>query len=206
MKILRHICFSILLFPFVFIAVGFLLGSIASAESQQYDRSVSVTATVSKYEYESGIDTDGTPYSYYNIFVNYTFEDKEYTDVLLSDCSIYMKEGKTIDIMVDPGNPYAPLSEDPSSKLIGPTICVIAGVVMAIIIVPHTISSAREQAILFNPSAPKPFRNKKRFFWLLIPLTIMAIFTLLGIYSSIYFIIGTIISFYLTVVLWEIIC
>lgn len=199
MNLLKRICFSILLFPIVFIAIGLLLLLTSYSDYNNYKMATDVTGIVTKCQYDTWYDTDDMPHSGYDIYIDYTYNGKSYSNVYLKSESTSIKLGKEISFKIHPDNPDKPFSSNPFTTIIIGAVVTIIGFIMSIEIIPHSISSPE-----FVEDFSGESKSKKRYLFALIPIIPIIVFLLLGINISPLFHIGTIAFSYLTVVFLEI--
>ena len=198
MNFLKRICFSILLFPIVFLVIGLLLLLTSYSDYNNYKMATEVTGIVTKCQYDSWYDSDDMPQSGYDIYIDYTYNGKNYSNIYWKSISSSIKLGKEVSFKIHPDNPDKPFSDNPFMTIIFGAIFTIFGFIMSIKIIPHSI---------FEPEPIEKFsstsKNKKRYLFALIPIVPIIVFLLLGINSSPLFHVGTIAFSYLTVVLLE---
>lgn len=190
---MKKICFSILLLPVVFLAEGVLLFWVGFSQNQAYNSAESVTAIVAESCYETW-DTDGTFQSGYNIYVDYTFNNKTYSHIYWKTQDDSMALGEQVTIKIHSDTPDQPLSNNMFFLMILAVPVGIAGLVMAFLLFPHSVETVEpgEQA-----------HEIGSLFWLvfLIP---AVVFLILGFTIGPLFHIGTIIFAYFTVVMFEV--
>ena len=200
MKLLkREICFSLALFPVVFLAVGILLFAMGFTGYQEYKLSVDVSAIVAECEYDTWYDTDDMPQSEYDIYVDYTYNGTKYTNVYWKSQSNPIDIGKSVTIKLHPDEPGKPFSSNPFTLMIIGAPFAIFGLIMLFKLIPASISDP--EIIGFKTTGlPK---SKKRYLFVIIPIVAAIIFFIIGLNISPLFHIGTIIFTYFTIVLLE---
>ena len=198
MSQLRRICFSILLFPLVFLAVGLLFILTGFTDYQEYKAASEVTAVVTKCK--SDVDTTGDTVDWhYDIYISYTFDGKEYSDIFWKSQNSTIDIGETVSVKVSPNIPHKPFSENPLSLSIWGVPFTLFGIVFSFIMIPASFSGKED--VLGRVQFPN--ESKKGLWFALIPTVAAAIFLILGLNVSSWFHIGTILFVYFTIVLLE---
>lgn len=200
MDSLKRICFSILLFPIVFLAVGLLFIFMGYSDCQDYKIAQDTTAIVTKCEYDVDYGTDDMPVHGYDIYISYTFEGNEYADVYWKSQSDSINLGTTVSVKVSPNIPEEPFSENPFSLLIWSIPFVLLGIVLSFKLIPASVSGKKD----FVNRSQFPNKSKGGLWFVLIPVVASIAFFILGLNISPMFHIGTIIFAYFTIVFTEI--
>lgn len=198
MNSLKRICFSILLFPVVFLAAGILFIFTGYSDYQDYKIAHDVTAIITKCEYD--VDTTGdTPDWHYDIYISYSFEGNKYSDIYWKSQNNSMNIGETVSVKVSPNIPEKPFVENPLSLSLWGIPFALAGIILSFKLIPVSFSG-KENFVNESKFSPK---SKKALLFVFIPIVLAAIFLILGLTFSPLFHIGTICFTYFTVVLLE---
>ena len=198
MESLKRVCFSIFLFPIVFLAVGLLFIFTGYSDYQDYKTARDITAIVTKCEYD--VDTTGdTPDCHYNIYISYTFEENEFSDIYWKSQNNAIDMGQTVSVKVSPNNPEKPFSDNPLSLLIWGVPFALFGIIFSFKLIPASFSGKED----FVSKAQIPNKSKKALWFALIPVVASIVFLILGLNFNTLFHIGTIIFTYFVVVLLE---
>ncbi len=88
-----------------------------------YKSASNINAVVTKCDHELKTDSDGVPQDVYKIYVRYTFNNIEYSDVYLKTQNKQIEIGETVPIKVSPNNPAEPFEYTP-------IVLIITGIVM----------------------------------------------------------------------------
>lgn len=199
MRSLR-ICFSFLLFPFVFLAVGILLILTGYSDYyQDYKASSEVTAVVTKCQYDTWYDSDDLPQSGYDIYIDYTYNNETYTNIYWKTKNNPITLGETVSVRISPNNPEKPFSSHPFSLIFVGIPFAVAGIVIAFKMVPASFSWHEHS----ETEPAKSAKSKKHYLFALIPAGVAILFLILGFNIAALFHIGTIIFAYFTVVVLE---
>lgn len=198
MNLLRRICFSMLLFPVVFLAVGILFICTGYSDYQDYKIADEITAIVTKCKYD--VDTNGdTPNHHYDIYISYSFKGNEYSDIYWMSQGKSIKTGQTVSIKVSPNNPEKPFSDHPLSLAIWGVPFALVGIILSFKMMPASFSGKED---FINRSHISPTIKKAPLF-ILIFIVPAVIFLILGLTLSPLLHIGTICFTYFTIVFWE---
>lgn len=199
MELLKRICFSILLFPIVFIAIGLLFVLTGYSDYQDYKTAYDTTAIVTKCK--GDVDTTGdTADWHYDIYISYTFDGKEHSDIYWKSQNNAIDIGETVSVKVSSRIPEKPFSENPLSLSIWGVPFVLFGIIFSFKVIPSSFSGKEN----FVSSAQIPNKSKKTLWFLLVPVVASIVFLILGLNFNTLFHIGTIIFTYFVVVLLEI--
>lgn len=192
MEALKRICYSILLFSIVFLAVSLLVIFIGYSDYQDYKLAQDTTAMVTKSEYEADHG--------HSIYITYTFDGNTYTDIYWKSQDASINIGKTVSVKVSPNNPEKPFSENPISLFIIGILFALAGIILSVKLIPASFSKKES----FADRSQFPEKSKTGRWFILIPAAVSIGFLFLGLNISPLFHIGTIVSAYFSVVLAEV--
>ena len=196
----KKICLTMALFPVAFIAVGMLLIGIGIKTRREYKATKEVTATVVESKFDSWYDVDTERhYRGYDIYVDYTYEGEEYSNIYYATKSSSIDVGEAVTVRIHPDNPGKVFTPTPSTILYIGIPFVAVGLFFLFILLPMSISDAG----IFDAGRDAGFIMKKRYLFVLIPIALAIGFGIAGGKIDPLFHIGTIISIYFTIVLLE---
>lgn len=185
-----------LLFPIVFSAVGILLMFIGGSDYRDYKTAYDTTAIVTKCEVGSTGETSDWNY---NIYISYTFDGNEYSDIYLKSQSRAIDIGETISVKISPNNPGQPFSDNPLVLVFLGIPFVLCGIIISFKLIPASFSEKQDFINRSNIS-----NKSKKWLWIaLIPVVVSIVFLILGLNINPLFHIGTIIFVYFSVVFIE---
>lgn len=193
MKLHKRICFTLFLFPLVFVAIGLMFSLVGILGYGQQNRAEEVTAVVTACKRD--FSTDADIHSSYRIYVAYTYEGVEYKDVFYGTEEKYRAPGESFPIRISQNRPEKPITTAPLTMLLIGVPLVAVGVVLGIRMMPAAILPPPPKGR--KKKAPKG--GRKQLLWGLLPGAAMVAFLILGIAGSFLFHIGTIVFAYLTV-------
>lgn len=200
MKSLKKICFSMFLFPIVFLAVGILFIFTGYSDYQDYRVAHDITANVTKCEYDVDYGTDDMPDWHYDIYISYTFDGNEYSDIYWKSQNNSINIGQMVSVKVSPNNPEKPFSGNPISLSILGGLFALFGIIFSFKLIPASFSEKEN----FVNGSQFPNKSKKGLWFALIPVIASIVFLILGLNINPLFHIGTIVFAYFVVLILEV--